>query len=83
MQTLDQILQDATSAIQSAADLKSLDHYRVQYLGKKGQLTEYLKTLGQLLPEDRPAAGQKINTIKEHHSNTDRATYFRIEASCC
>lgn len=65
MQALDEILRDATSAIQSASDLKSLDHYRVQYLGKKGQLTEYLKTLGQLPPEERPAAGQKINAAKE------------------
>lgn len=65
MQALDEILRDATSAIQSAPDLKSLDHYRVQYLGKKGQLTEYLKTLGQLSPEERPAAGQKINQAKE------------------
>src|SRR5258706_14279487 len=66
MQTLDEILQHAASAIQAAADLKSLDQFRVNYLGKKGQLTEYLKTLGQLPPEERPAAGQKINIAKEH-----------------
>lgn len=65
MQTLEEILQHAKSSIQSAADLKSLDQFRVQYLGKKGQLTEYLKTLGQLPAEERPAAGQKINTAKE------------------
>lgn len=64
MQTLEDILKHAESAIQSAPDLKSLDNYRVQYLGKKGQLTEYLKTLGQLPAEDRPAAGQKVNNIK-------------------
>lgn len=65
MQALEEILKHAKSAIQSATDLKSLDHYRVQYLGKKGQLTEYLKTLGQLPPEERPIAGQKINAAKE------------------
>lgn len=65
MQALEEILQHAKSAIQSTTDLKSLDNYRVQYLGKKGQLTEYLKTLGQLPPEERPAAGQKINAAKE------------------
>src|SRR5579872_5562440 len=65
MQSLEEILQQAQSAIQSATDLKSLDHCRVQYLGKKGQLTEYLKNLGQLPPAERPAAGQKINTIKD------------------
>lgn len=65
MQALEDILRHAESAIQSASDLKSLDQYRVQYLGKKGQLTEYLKTLGQLPPEERPAAGQKVNAAKE------------------
>lgn len=65
MQALEEILRHAESAIQSTTDLKSLDNLRVQYLGKKGQLTEYLKTLGQLPPEERPAAGQKINAAKE------------------
>lgn len=65
MQALEDILQQAETEIHTAADLKSLDHYRVHYLGKKGVLTEYLKTLGKLSPEERPAAGQKINVIKE------------------
>ncbi len=65
MQALDNILQDATSAIHSAADLKSLELIRVKYLGKKGELTEYLKTLGQLPASERPAAGQKVNSVKE------------------
>lgn len=64
MQSLEEILSHAQTAIQSATDLKTLDHFRVQYLGKKGELTEYLKTLGQLPPEERPAAGQKINDAK-------------------
>lgn len=65
MQALEDILQHAQSAIRSANDLKSLDQYRVQYLGKKGKLTEYLKTLGQLPPEERRSAGQTINAAKE------------------
>ena len=65
MQALEEILRLAESAIHAATDLKSLDNCRVQYLGKKGQLTEYLKTLGQLPPAERPAAGQKINAAKE------------------
>lgn len=65
MQALEDILRHAESAIQSASDLKLLDQYRVQYLGKKGQLTDYLKTLGQLPASERPAAGQRINAAKE------------------
>lgn len=65
MQALETILHDAEKAIQSASDLKSLDQYRVHFLGKKGVLTELLKTLGQLPTQERPALGQKINTAKE------------------
>jgi phenylalanyl-tRNA synthetase alpha chain len=65
MQALDEIVREATTAIESATDLKALDNCRVQYLGKKGQLTEYLKTLGQLPPEQRPIMGQKVNVAKE------------------
>lgn len=65
MQALDQILSEAESAINAATDLKTLDDCRVHFLGKKGQLTEYLKTLGSLPADERPAAGQKVNTLKE------------------
>lgn len=65
MQDLEEILIQAKSAIEAATDLKSLDHCRVHYLGKKGQLTDYLKRLGQLPIDDRPAAGQKINDVKK------------------
>ena len=65
MQTINEVVQQATAAISEANDLKSLDAVRVHYLGKKGQLTEYLKTLGQLPAEERPVAGQKINQAKE------------------
>jgi phenylalanyl-tRNA synthetase alpha chain len=62
---LDDLLNQAQSQIQQASDLKSLDHYRVHYLGKKGQLTEYLKNLGHLPVAERPAVGQKVNAIKQ------------------
>lgn len=65
MTDLDQLLQQAAEIILKADDLKSLDDYRVQYLGKKGQLTEYLKSLGQLPAADRPIFGQKVNLIKQ------------------
>lgn len=65
MQGLEEMLRHAETSIQSASDLKSLDFFRVQYLGKKGQLTEHLKSLGALPPDERPIAGQKINAVKE------------------
>jgi len=61
---LESILEEASQQISDAGDLKNLDHYRVQYLGKKGKLTELLKSLGQLPASERPAMGQKVNDAK-------------------
>lgn len=65
MKDLDIILEQASREIQATEDLKNLDHYRVHYLGKKGKLTECLKSLGQLPPEERPLAGQRVNVVKD------------------
>ena len=62
---LQQQVEQARQAIEQAADLQVLDQVRVQYLGKKGLLTERMKQLGQLAPEDRPKAGALINEAKE------------------
>jgi len=56
--------QQAREAIDAAGDLKALDEVRVQYLGKKGLLTEQLKQLGKLPADERPQAGQAINIAK-------------------
>ena len=51
----------AFEAAQSAAELDSL---RVQYLGKKGELTAVLKMMGKLSAEERPAMGQLANEVR-------------------
>ncbi len=63
-QDLDSLLGAASQAVSDAADLAALDSVRVNYLGKKGQITEQLKGLGSLSAEERPAAGQAINQVK-------------------
>jgi phenylalanyl-tRNA synthetase alpha chain len=65
MSDLDTLTKEAEQAIEQATDLQTLDQVRVQYLGKKGVLTEQLKQLGKLPPEERPAAGQAINVAKK------------------
>ena len=65
MSELNNLLQSATSAIESAENLAALDNLRVQYLGKKGEITLQLKNLGQLPPEQRRTAGQEINKVKQ------------------
>jgi len=56
-----QVLQE----VADASDTSELDDVRVRYLGKKGLLTQQLKQLGTLPAEERPAAGQEINRIKQ------------------
>lgn len=68
MQNLDQLVKDADKAVSTSADLRALDDVRVQFLGKKGLITEQLKSLGKLSAEERPAAGQKINEAKQRVS---------------
>jgi phenylalanyl-tRNA synthetase alpha chain len=64
MENLDQLVQDGLAAVENASDLKALDQIRVEYLGKKGVITQQAKTLGKLSAEERPAAGQRINEAK-------------------
>ena len=64
-QTLAQLEREAHSALEAAADERALDEVRVRFLGKKGALTAQLKSLGQLDAGDRPAAGARINAVKE------------------
>ncbi len=59
------IIKQAEEQINSASQPTELDAVRVEYLGKKGKLTELLKGLGKLSNEERPAAGQKINQAKQ------------------
>jgi len=56
---------EALEAVNRASDLGELDAVRVRFLGKKGELTAQLKSLGGLPKEERPAAGQAINEAKE------------------
>ncbi|HLG87317.1 MAG TPA: phenylalanine--tRNA ligase subunit alpha [Alphaproteobacteria bacterium] len=67
MSTTDQIAElraDLLKDVDAAADLVALDAVRVEALGKKGRITERLKTLGALPAEERKAAGQAFNLLK-------------------
>jgi phenylalanyl-tRNA synthetase alpha chain len=54
----------ALAAIESASDPAALDALRVQYLGKKGELTAVLKQMGKLSAEERPVMGQLANEVR-------------------
>ena len=56
---------EATKAIASADTLEQLEQLRVNYLGKKGQLSVVLRGMGKLTAEDRPRIGAIANEVKE------------------
>jgi len=62
---LETILNQAKAEIENAQDVATLEAVRVDYMGKKGKLTDLLKGLGKLSNEERPLAGQKINVAKQ------------------
>ena len=64
MNDLSSLVAQALDEVTGVGDLAALDEARVRWLGKKGTLTEQLKSLGALPAAERPAAGQKINEAK-------------------
>ncbi|ABD80843.1 phenylalanine--tRNA ligase subunit alpha [Saccharophagus degradans] len=65
MENLKALTEQALAEVAKTEDLAGLDAIRVNYLGKKGEITAQLKNLGGLSPEERPAAGAKINEAKQ------------------
>ena len=63
-QQLEQIKTAALEAIANAQNSADCENVRVKYLGKKGELTAILKSMGGLSPEERPIMGQLVNTAK-------------------
>ena len=56
---IENILKRGREATEKAADLRALDDVRVAYLGKKGELTSLLKSLGQVDAGERPKVDRK------------------------
>ncbi|HJV24135.1 MAG TPA: phenylalanine--tRNA ligase subunit alpha [Aromatoleum sp.] len=65
MDKLDQLVQQAKDEFAAAADAVLLEQTKARYLGKTGALTELLKGLGKLAPEERRTAGADINRAKD------------------
>ncbi len=61
---LNKILEDARAQLQAAETLAQTEEIRVRMLGKKGQLTEILRGMGKLSPEERKSTGQIANKVR-------------------
>jgi phenylalanyl-tRNA synthetase alpha chain len=74
---LENLLNEATALIAGITEEKALADVRTRILGRKGELTQILRSLKDLLPEERAAVGQLANRIK-----TDlESTFDKAEAS--
>lgn len=62
---LENLRQDAVGAVASVNTLDELEQLRVNYLGKKGQLSQILRGMGKLDAADRPRIGSLANEVKE------------------
>jgi phenylalanyl-tRNA synthetase alpha chain len=65
LENLQSLIQSARAEIAERVDLQALEDIRVRLLGKKGEITALLKSLGAMEPEARKNAGAKINEAKE------------------
>ena len=61
---LNKILEEAKEQLQQAASVIDVDEIRVKLLGKKGKLTEILRGMGKLSPEERKTTGQMANSVR-------------------
>ena len=61
---LEQILKTAKQTIAACESLSRLEEVRIQFLGKKGELTAILKQMGGLSAEERPVIGQLANSVR-------------------
>ena len=79
MENLQDLQEKLLAGIRSAAGLKELDELRVAALGKKGSITEKMKTLGTLSPEEKIAAGKALNLLKSAVENAVESRKSELE----
>lgn len=63
---LESMKSQVTEEIAKAVHLDDLEKIRIKYMGKKGLLTEVLKGMGKLPPEERPVMGQMANQLRDY-----------------
>ena len=65
LEELEQLAEKANQAVIASDSSQALEQVRVDFLGKKGLVTQHMKSLGKLSAEERPKAGQVINQVKQ------------------
>nr|WP_330369220.1 phenylalanine--tRNA ligase subunit alpha [Butyrivibrio sp. AC2005] len=78
---LEKIRENALKQIGDTDGLDMLNEIRVNFLGKKGELTSILKSMKEVAPEDRPKVGQMVNEVREEIEKNLEATKKKMEAA--
>ncbi|WP_373751509.1 phenylalanine--tRNA ligase subunit alpha [Weissella soli] len=78
---LQQLRDQAVAEITAAEDLKKLNDVRVSWLGKKGPLTEVLRGMKDLTPEERPVVGSLANDVRDTLTKTIAMRQEKLEAT--
>jgi len=78
---LTQLRDQALGEIAATADLKALNQVRVNWLGKKGPLTEVLRGMKDLTPEERPVVGALANEVRDALTEAIATRQTNLEAA--
>ena len=79
--SIEEIEARATEEIKAATGGNEIQELSVKYLGRKGELTKFLRNISQLPPEERPAAGKNANILKKKLEKAFDAALEKIEAA--
>ncbi|MBC8198585.1 MAG: phenylalanine--tRNA ligase subunit alpha [Desulfobacterales bacterium] len=77
--TIEQIKEDALKEIEAASDSKKINDLSVRYLGRKGAVTQFLRTIASLPKEKRAEAGKKANKTKKSLDKAFKEALIQIE----
>ena len=76
---IQELAKKITASLNKASSLQDLEDARIFWLGKKGLLTDLMKGLGAMAPDERKEAGARLNTLKEQLSSEIAAKKAALE----
>ena len=78
-QSIEQIETDALGELEKAANAEAIQTLSVKYLGRKGQITQFLRSISSLPAQERPLAGQQANQVKQTLGEAFEQALIRLE----
>ena len=78
---LNKIAEEVLSKIAEAKDLDALNEVRVEFLGKKGRITEVMKSMKTLSPEEKPKFGQMVNEVRSKAETALEEAKTKLQAA--